>query len=1375
MKNLSKVLLTITLLVVFLMPQFVIYATDKQNDDYKNYSEAYKKYLELSDEEKSNIDVIPEKYDVPLDTIYENTTEVKEEAKLSNLFGLFAKKYRVANGAEELPEQFDLRDKINIYVRNQGNYGLCWDFTSIKCLETYLALHDYGEYDFSELHVDYLTSSEFGKVRELHGEGNFNEFINYYQSGYGPVLEEECPYYKEYSSDEFEELFDLMPKVYVLETKGFPSIDKINNSYSDEELKLFRDTIKKHIIENGSVYAFFNVEDEGDYKERNLYSTYGETLKNPHAMSVIGWDDNYSKYNFKDQNGNSPKHDGAYIVVNSWGESFNDKGFLYVSYDDYWIESSMEGITKATTDVNELNSITFKDENLYSALKEELGRKILNYNDNSRTIYVNDGYKKIEKLNLSNKNITDLSGIENFTGLNELNLSHNNISNIDKIIELTSKQPEDQLSLDKLDLSYNNIENISEKLNKHYRELDLSYNKIEDASNFCNLTSSGTLNLSGNPLKSGIQELFSRWSWGVILDNCELESTDFDVMNDYYGVISLRNNNITDASFLQNLNEGHIDLSGNVNLEYNTLPLNIEWLTLENNNISNLEVFKDYNGYILDLSDNPISDISIFGNSENHVNLQEFDLGNTNVTDISLLNGIERINLSGNKELTGLNNLTDVKELTIKNCDFTSIPDIGNNEIIENFDISNNKLEDISGISNYTTLKSLNMSNNNISNISALQELTNIEFLDLSNNKVVDISALANKNKLLRLDLSNNLIEDVSMYKDSNFYTRIDEGYINLSGNKIKDIEDVIQFWSYYESYIQFNEEAKEKHKINNQHYDIDAEFVVNAENNVAMPNLFINEYENRYKEALKNNGKATQIEAENCVIDHENNIIKITPSKLGQGTSSIKIVGGLYDGTTYTINYNAKNENELEYEIKVTEEGVIGYIEGENFNKAGTKVEKISQDGYFTKEIEGFTVENGTDLQIGQENVTIKYEDKETLLPITVYNPNEVKLLKFNDEGLYSFMTRVMFTSEYYASEIDKRVIVSNEEFEQINTAFFHEDTELVNDFTGLSQLQLKSIMLDCNGRDIESFTNEIAKIPNLEELTIYSFNNSKYISTISSLSNLKKIYINGSNIDEINNILEISKLENLEIHCNEAIDNIDEVSKKKMLPKFLREIKDKYPETTITAKEITPNEETEKQINIDSNGDYYIYLNNEVYFKDKIKITVSISGGIANGSEYTLFYIPTGNNDGIEYEVINEQKYITKLTTETNTVQDVLTIDNFPNENYTKQAKDIKGKVLGNDEKLGTGSTIEVLNNNDEIIETYKIVVKGDIDGTGTIDLYDILQLIDLVFDTDSTYQWEEYLKLAGKCAEESTTVNPDIYDILRLIEYHFDGVKW
>lgn len=66
-----------------------------------------------------------------------------------------------------------------------------------------------------------------------------------------------------------------------------------------------------------------------------------------HAMTVVGYDDDV----WSDLNANGvvdPSEKGALRIVNSWGESFKDKGFTWVSYDSLKSTSAVAGFTTAT-------------------------------------------------------------------------------------------------------------------------------------------------------------------------------------------------------------------------------------------------------------------------------------------------------------------------------------------------------------------------------------------------------------------------------------------------------------------------------------------------------------------------------------------------------------------------------------------------------------------------------------------------------------------------------------------------------------------------------------------------------------------------------------------------------------------------------------------------------------------------------------------------------------------------------------------------------------------------------------------------------------------------------------------------------------------
>ena len=66
-----------------------------------------------------------------------------------------------------------------------------------------------------------------------------------------------------------------------------------------------------------------------------------------HAVSIIGWDDNFSKDNFPLNN--RPNSDGAYLAVNSWGKQWGDNGCFWISYEDNWVEANLKGVIEVDT------------------------------------------------------------------------------------------------------------------------------------------------------------------------------------------------------------------------------------------------------------------------------------------------------------------------------------------------------------------------------------------------------------------------------------------------------------------------------------------------------------------------------------------------------------------------------------------------------------------------------------------------------------------------------------------------------------------------------------------------------------------------------------------------------------------------------------------------------------------------------------------------------------------------------------------------------------------------------------------------------------------------------------------------------------------
>ena len=64
-----------------------------------------------------------------------------------------------------------------------------------------------------------------------------------------------------------------------------------------------------------------------------IYAQYtDDALKSNHAVTIVGWDDNFSAENWPE--GHRPPADGVWIVKNSWGDDWGTDGYFLLSYYD---------------------------------------------------------------------------------------------------------------------------------------------------------------------------------------------------------------------------------------------------------------------------------------------------------------------------------------------------------------------------------------------------------------------------------------------------------------------------------------------------------------------------------------------------------------------------------------------------------------------------------------------------------------------------------------------------------------------------------------------------------------------------------------------------------------------------------------------------------------------------------------------------------------------------------------------------------------------------------------------------------------------------------------------------------------------------------
>lgn len=165
---------------------------------------------------------------------------------------------------------------------------------------------------------------------------------------------------------------------------------------------------------------------------------------------------------------------------------------------------------------------------------------------------------------------------------------------------------------------------------------------------------------------------------------------------------------------------------------------NIEWLYLDNNNITNLSPIASFTTLTkLNASNNNISDISAL---ENLTNLNTINLINNNISDISVLNNknnLEYLYLNNNKisSLDFLSSINTIKEIYCSENEIETIDNILNLSSLEKLDVRKNKIKHILTKITSETLKNLNLSDNILNDISGLQQ-NSLSNLNIKNQNI---------------------------------------------------------------------------------------------------------------------------------------------------------------------------------------------------------------------------------------------------------------------------------------------------------------------------------------------------------------------------------------------------------------------------------------------------------------------------------------------------------------------------------------------------------------------------------------------------------------------------------------------------------------
>ena len=224
---------------------------------------------------------------------------------------------RLKAGAS-LPTKYDLRNVDGASclspVRNQNPYGTCWAFSAMGVLEWVVRKDEGIDADFSENNLVNMHGFACG----FNDGGNDFMSVAVFLREEGPIMEILDPY--AHPGVSVRERAVRIPRKVVFVPKRTSVIDP-NQLQSDISV------IKQAVLDYGPLSTSYYHSDTY-CKGAAYYCTVIKAAN--HAVSIIGWDDDYSATNFK----TPPSGNGAFIIRNSWGTGHFDCGYMYVSYYD---------------------------------------------------------------------------------------------------------------------------------------------------------------------------------------------------------------------------------------------------------------------------------------------------------------------------------------------------------------------------------------------------------------------------------------------------------------------------------------------------------------------------------------------------------------------------------------------------------------------------------------------------------------------------------------------------------------------------------------------------------------------------------------------------------------------------------------------------------------------------------------------------------------------------------------------------------------------------------------------------------------------------------------------------------------------------------
>ncbi len=236
-------------------------------------------------------------------------------------------------------------------VKSQSPFGTCWAFSFVAASEASLlregkaSLEGDEAIDLSELQLAYfLSNSVTDPLGGTQGDkfnikdtstnaflkvGGNQQYATYRVANwYGLVEESEAPYSLAVEDEQV-----VLSDSLAYSKDAF----HLENAYwiSMQDKDVIKQMIKQYGACASAYYSadeYYSNGKETSFNQEKEVAVYcPQAFKGNHGITIVGWDDDYSKSNFGTY---KPTSDGAWYCKNSWGDTWSKDGYFWISYED---------------------------------------------------------------------------------------------------------------------------------------------------------------------------------------------------------------------------------------------------------------------------------------------------------------------------------------------------------------------------------------------------------------------------------------------------------------------------------------------------------------------------------------------------------------------------------------------------------------------------------------------------------------------------------------------------------------------------------------------------------------------------------------------------------------------------------------------------------------------------------------------------------------------------------------------------------------------------------------------------------------------------------------------------------------------------------